>query len=356
MKKISMICLAAGMACAATAVAKPPLQLADKGIYVAPARVAPAKIVNGKFEIGDWQDYAPVSTRGTQAVYYTWDGFEAWVLSSGEYPNLANGGQGAAQFDTRFPTEGGACGLGSARWYFGSSYVNPLTAEDVTANGCFDQGGNAVDTLDFAWYWGGGSCVALFFTSNSPADCASGADLGNYATGVAVGFSGSIPPGGYYFTNVDGLNSVFSIFVPQPAPGGSLLFALTSDGSTLASGAGTQPMLWGMGNSTQGELFRPGSSTDTSFDDDAPLSATFSSNECYSYAYTVCPDPLQKTVSMGTFRCPADVNNDGFVNGDDYDAFASAFDVADLCADFNGDGFVNGDDYDAFASNFDAGC
>ncbi|NUQ53935.1 MAG: hypothetical protein HUU19_14725 [Phycisphaerales bacterium] len=57
-----------------------------------------------------------------------------------------------------------------------------------------------------------------------------------------------------------------------------------------------------------------------------------------------------------TFYCPADVNADGFVNGDDYDAFASAFDVADAEADFNGDGFVNGDDYDAFASAFDGGC
>ncbi len=54
--------------------------------------------------------------------------------------------------------------------------------------------------------------------------------------------------------------------------------------------------------------------------------------------------------------CAADVNFDGFVNGDDYDAFASAFDGADFAADFNGDGFVNGDDYDAFASAFDAGC
>ncbi|NUQ51995.1 MAG: hypothetical protein HUU19_04780 [Phycisphaerales bacterium] len=54
--------------------------------------------------------------------------------------------------------------------------------------------------------------------------------------------------------------------------------------------------------------------------------------------------------------CPADFNRDGFVNGDDYDAFASLFDVADPGADFNHDGFVNGDDYDAFASRFDVGC
>lgn len=55
-------------------------------------------------------------------------------------------------------------------------------------------------------------------------------------------------------------------------------------------------------------------------------------------------------------HCAADFNRDGFVNGDDYDAFASAFDAGAPAADFNHDGFVNGDDYDAFAGAFDAGC
>ncbi|MCC6969697.1 MAG: matrixin family metalloprotease [Phycisphaerales bacterium] len=54
--------------------------------------------------------------------------------------------------------------------------------------------------------------------------------------------------------------------------------------------------------------------------------------------------------------CAADFNCDGFVNGDDYDAFAELFESGDLGADINGDGFVNGDDYDAFAEAFDAGC
>ncbi|MCC6970713.1 MAG: PQQ-binding-like beta-propeller repeat protein [Phycisphaerales bacterium] len=57
-----------------------------------------------------------------------------------------------------------------------------------------------------------------------------------------------------------------------------------------------------------------------------------------------------------TPRCLADFNHDGFVNGDDYDAFAEVFDIADPAADLNHDGFVNGDDYDLFAEHFDAGC
>ncbi len=78
-------------------------------------------------------------------------------------------------------------------------------------------------------------------------------------------------------------------------------------------------------------------------------------------------DPIARTITAGTYgrgawmanlpqACPADFNGDGFVNGDDYDAFAEAFDNADPAGDFNNDGFVNGDDYDAFAGHFDAGC
>lgn len=54
--------------------------------------------------------------------------------------------------------------------------------------------------------------------------------------------------------------------------------------------------------------------------------------------------------------CPPDLNNDGFVNGDDYDLFADAFESGTLDADYNSDGFVNGDDFDAFAEDFEAGC
>ena len=61
-------------------------------------------------------------------------------------------------------------------------------------------------------------------------------------------------------------------------------------------------------------------------------------------------------VVTGAVYCPSDINADGFVNGDDYDTFAEAFDVADPAADFDSNGFVNGDDYDAFASAFDEGC
>lgn len=54
--------------------------------------------------------------------------------------------------------------------------------------------------------------------------------------------------------------------------------------------------------------------------------------------------------------CAADVNGDGFVNGDDFDNLASAFENGEPLGDFNGDGFINGDDFDQFASAFEEGC
>lgn len=68
-------------------------------------------------------------------------------------------------------------------------------------------------------------------------------------------------------------------------------------------------------------------------------------------------DATLRTLDMipkGT--CQADFDRDGFVNGNDYDLFAEAFDAASPAADVDGDGFVNGNDYDLFAEAFDAGC
>lgn len=55
-------------------------------------------------------------------------------------------------------------------------------------------------------------------------------------------------------------------------------------------------------------------------------------------------------------HCPGDFDHDGFVNGDDYDAFADAFDLGSPSADFDRNGFVNGTDFDLFALSFEEGC
>jgi len=54
--------------------------------------------------------------------------------------------------------------------------------------------------------------------------------------------------------------------------------------------------------------------------------------------------------------CPSDFNMDGFVSGDDYDAFVIAFEAGDPSADFNNDSFTSGDDFDAFVIAFEGAC
>ncbi len=54
--------------------------------------------------------------------------------------------------------------------------------------------------------------------------------------------------------------------------------------------------------------------------------------------------------------CPADVDQDGFISGDDFTLFVEWFEVGDIRADFNRDGFVTGDDFTRFVLAFEAGC
>ena len=54
--------------------------------------------------------------------------------------------------------------------------------------------------------------------------------------------------------------------------------------------------------------------------------------------------------------CASDFNNDGFVNGDDFDSFAQAFEFGEGIADLNMDGSRTTDDLDIFVDHFELGC
>jgi len=54
--------------------------------------------------------------------------------------------------------------------------------------------------------------------------------------------------------------------------------------------------------------------------------------------------------------CASDFNNDGFVNGDDFDSFAQAFEFGESIADLNMDGSRTTDDLDIFVDHFELGC
>ena len=57
-----------------------------------------------------------------------------------------------------------------------------------------------------------------------------------------------------------------------------------------------------------------------------------------------------------TNPCPADFNQDGFLDFFDYDGYVDAFETGAPGSDFNADGFTDFFDYDAFVSAFEAGC
>jgi len=54
--------------------------------------------------------------------------------------------------------------------------------------------------------------------------------------------------------------------------------------------------------------------------------------------------------------CRPDFNGDGFLTGEDFDAYVDAFIHGDIKADYDGDGFLTGDDFDAFVAAFEIGC
>ncbi len=54
--------------------------------------------------------------------------------------------------------------------------------------------------------------------------------------------------------------------------------------------------------------------------------------------------------------CPADFDESGFVDTDDFDAYVQAFVAGSDSADFDQSGFVDTDDFDAFVLAFESGC
>lgn len=66
--------------------------------------------------------------------------------------------------------------------------------------------------------------------------------------------------------------------------------------------------------------------------------------------------PNQLYYNRLTPPCPADFDDNTFVNGDDFDFFTEAFVAGDPRADYDVNSFVNGDDYDLFSIDFINGC
>lgn len=354
MRSVQAILAAAGLSCGMMASAQPPVPVTEMPVRIEPIAIAPAWIENGKVVIGEWQDYSPVQTRGRKGMYYAFDAYGGYISSAASratYVNNAYGGLGASSGQTRWPGSTGCFdGQDGPPWD-----AAPMVVEDIESQACGAQGGFPIDGLDFAWHWGGETCVVTFFTSDESSDYSNGDPLGHdYLGGVAINL-GEWWIGGYYFWNVDGIYSQYDIFIPMPRSGGSYMGVFTDDAANLDTSVGTFFRPWGTGEDTH-EPYRAGTQNEGAWVDCFAPFGSFGETEHWSLESSECPYQLGASVGFLALRCPADVNWDGFVNADDYDLFAENFDVAARCADVNGDGFVNGDDFDAFASWFDEGC
>ncbi len=76
--------------------------------------------------------------------------------------------------------------------------------------------------------------------------------------------------------------------------------------------------------------------------------------------YSITSLPTQWVELVVCNPCPADFNEDGFLDFFDYDDYVNCFEN-NICppgqnADFNGDGFVDFFDYDAYVAAFERGC
>ncbi|MCK6476328.1 MAG: hypothetical protein L6Q35_05810 [Phycisphaerales bacterium] len=76
-------------------------------------------------------------------------------------------------------------------------------------------------------------------------------------------------------------------------------------------------------------------------------------------------DDTGRIVGSGSFNgfprafllvCRADIDQTGFVDTDDYDAFVAMYVAGGPDADYDGSGFVDTDDFDAFVRAYEAGC
>jgi len=88
----------------------------------------------------------------------------------------------------------------------------------------------------------------------------------------------------------------------------------------------------------------------------------YSGDTAVAFQWTVTLAPGESRLIYGGFStrvpvpCPADFDGNGFVNGDDFDAFIFHFVNGDPYADFDHNGFTNGDDFDPFIELFFSGC
>lgn len=257
---------------------------------------------------------------------------------------------------TGAPTDTGAIrcgGVGSGRWHFGDSHLNPHYVNDMRL--CSGAGGEAYG-VDIAWRWGvspkARPMKIAIFTAEDFDDTCRGEPASGDLGGILYVFEDSL--GGDFHANLDLCGTGLAHRLPANGSGAYLVLFGDSDNVAfyLDGFAGTQPFLWG----TDPE--RPGIQSEVQWDDDNPTDGVHTPpGECYSYLAGLCPFPLGGMLAFrGLGDCvPCDTNCDGAVNSADVGTFLSLLSGASVpCSpcggDCNGDGLVNNLDVQPFVN------
>lgn len=191
------------------------------------------------------------------------------------------------------------CGLGTSRWFFGTTYCNMFNVNDIS--NLSDPGFNGAisERAEWAWWWYAGGpgtseqCYVAIFTAEEFDDTCGGPAATSYYSGIIFDY-GVVGYGGYYFTDSEDTLCGSGLFFQMPTDGAgaySTILANDFNGSTLFLATCGQPMLWGTkpGNpSQQGPV---------QWDDDNPSDGTHTApDECYDYSFGTCPDPMGSMV------------------------------------------------------------
>lgn len=200
---------------------------------------------------------------------------------------------------------------------------------------------------------------------------------GGFEQGVVTGDFQIVPAGDPFITGWEVVgNSVDVITAPRwvPANGVQSIDLAGTPGpgevrQTLPTKAGrTYRVSFALSSNDERDgdksvIFRWGSSTQTLLGDEQNKWKYFtfeliaeSDGTVISFASTITTTAGGVVDDVVVKPCTADFNDDGFVTGDDFDAFVAAFVVADPKSDINEDGFVTGEDFDVFVGAFQSGC
>jgi hypothetical protein len=267
------------------------------------------------------------------------------------------------------------CGLGGARYLLFVNdqstwdYCNPFLTNDMSA-----MGGGNIDGMFLLWYQRaalpptppvpGGEQLFIatqFFETTITADCLT-ADPVDFHDGYIFDFG--VNPNGFWYTTID--LSAFG-FTTLPLADGSGSYQIIY-GSAFDPGTGeitlstcAQPGLWGTAAP------RVGTQHDIQYDDDFPTDGVHVlPDECYTYAYGVCPDPLGAAIGLvgmdsGGCPCPGDTNGDNLRDISDLAVLLSAFGSSPPapgaeCSDMNGDGIIDIADLALLLAAFGSTC